>query len=63
MWPGRHFAYAAWVAGGANPGPSSGPVIATNYGGTWHEVNMAGRPDRHIAGVTGTRPARVVPGG
>ncbi len=44
--------YAAWVAGGGNPGPSFASGIATNYGGTWHEVNMTGLPDRYIAGVT-----------
>ncbi len=49
---GGSIVYAAWVAGGGNPGPSFGSGIATNYGGTWHEVNMAGLPDRYIAGVT-----------
>jgi len=34
--------------------------IATNYGGAWHQVNMAGLPNRYIAGVTvdPTNPAR-----
>jgi hypothetical protein len=44
--------YAAWVANGGNPGPTFASGIATNYGGTWHEVNTAGLPDRYIAGVT-----------
>lgn len=49
---GGSIIYAAWVAGGGNPGPSFASGIATNYGGTWHEVNMTGLPDRYIAGVT-----------
>ena len=44
--------YAAWVGGGGNPGPSFASGIATNYGGTWHQVNMTGLPNRYIAGVT-----------
>ena len=44
--------YAAWVGGGGNPGPSFADGIATNYRGTWHQVNMAGLPNRYIAGVT-----------
>jgi hypothetical protein len=44
--------YAAWVAGGGNPGPAFASGIATNYGGTWHQVNTAGLPNRYIAGVT-----------
>jgi hypothetical protein len=44
--------YAAWVGGGGNPGPAFSSGIATNYGGTWHEVNTSGLPDRYIAGVT-----------
>jgi hypothetical protein len=44
--------YAAWVAGGGNPGSSFATGIATNYGGTWHQVNMTGLPNRYIAGVT-----------
>jgi hypothetical protein len=44
--------YAAWVAGGGNPGPTFGRGIATNYGGSWHQVNMAGLPNRYVAGVT-----------
>jgi hypothetical protein len=44
--------YAAWVANGGNPGPTFASGIATNYGGTWHEVNTVGLPDRYIAGVT-----------
>jgi hypothetical protein len=44
--------YAAWVSGGGNPGPSFASGIATNYGGSWHQVNMTGLPNRYIAGVT-----------
>ena len=44
--------YAAWVAGGGNPGPAFASGIATNYGGTWHQVSTAGLPNRYIAGVT-----------
>ena len=44
--------YAAWVGGGGNPGPAFATGIATNYGGTWHQVDMSGLPDRYIAGVT-----------
>jgi hypothetical protein len=44
--------YAAWVGGGGNPGSAFADGIATNYGGTWHQVNTAGLPDRYIAGVT-----------
>jgi hypothetical protein len=44
--------YAAWVGGGGNPGPAFSSGLATNYGGTWHQINMAGLPDRYIAGVT-----------
>ncbi len=44
--------YAAWVGGGGNPGPAFASGIATNYGGTWHQISMAGLPDRYISGVT-----------
>jgi sugar lactone lactonase YvrE len=44
--------YAAWVGGGGNPGPNFASGIATNYGGTWHEVNTTGLPSRFIAGLT-----------
>ena len=44
--------YAAWVGGGGNPGASFSSGIATNYGGTWHQVDTTGLPDRYIAGVT-----------
>jgi hypothetical protein len=44
--------YAAWVAGGGNPGASFDRGIATNYGGTWHQLSMTGLPERFIAGVT-----------
>jgi hypothetical protein len=44
--------YAAWVAGGGNPGPTFASGIATNYGGTWHQINMSSLPNRLVAGVT-----------
>ncbi len=44
--------YAAWVGGGGNPGPSFAVGIATNYGGTWHQLTMSGLPNRYIAGIT-----------
>jgi hypothetical protein len=44
--------YAAWTAGGGNPGAKFNRGIATNYGGTWHQVSTTGLPDRFIAGVT-----------
>ena len=40
------------MAGGGNPGPAFVSGIATNYGGTWHQVNTTGLPNRYIAGVT-----------
>jgi hypothetical protein len=44
--------YAAWVGGGGNPGPAFASGLASNYGGTWHQLNTAGLPNRYIAGVT-----------
>jgi sugar lactone lactonase YvrE len=49
---GGSIIYAAWVGGGGNPGPGFARGIATNYGGTWHEINLAGLPNRYIAGIT-----------
>jgi len=49
---GGEIAYAAWVGGGGNPGPAFSVGLATNYGGTWHQINMAGLPNRYIDGVT-----------
>jgi len=49
---GGSIIYAAWVAGGGNPGPAFASGIATNYGGVWHQVNMTGLPNRYISGVT-----------
>ncbi len=43
--------YAAWVAGG-NPSPAFTRGIATNYGGTWHQLNVSSLPNRYIAGVS-----------
>ena len=47
-------AYAAWVRGSGNPAPGPAPIrvgIATNYGGTWHQLSMAGLPGRFIQGL------------
>jgi len=44
--------YAAWVAAGGNPGPGFASGIATNFGGTWHQVTVSGLPNRFIAGIT-----------
>jgi hypothetical protein len=44
--------YAAWVAGGGNPGPAFASGIATNYGGTWHQIDMSSLPSRLVAGLT-----------
>jgi hypothetical protein len=44
--------YAAWTANGGLPGPGFAVGIATNYGGSWHQVSMSGLPNRFIAGVT-----------
>jgi sugar lactone lactonase YvrE len=49
---GGSIVYAAWVGGGGNPGAAFASGIATNYGGTWHNVSTAGLPNRYIAGVT-----------
>jgi sugar lactone lactonase YvrE len=49
---GGKIIYAAWVANGGNPSPGFASGIATNYGGTWHQVSMTGLPNRFIAGVT-----------
>ena len=49
---GGSIIYAAWVANGGNPGSGFASGIATNYGGTWHQVNTTGLPDRYIADVT-----------
>ncbi len=49
---GGQIIYAAWVHGSGNPGPSFNRGIATNYGGTWHQVNTTGLPNRFIAGMT-----------
>ena len=34
------------------PGPTFASGIATNYGGTWHQLSTAGLPNRYISGVT-----------
>ena len=47
-----HIIYAAYVGGGGNPGPSFDRGIATNYGGTWHDVTTSNLPNRYIAGIT-----------
>jgi hypothetical protein len=73
---GGQIIYAAWTHGGGNPGPAFGRGIATNYGGTWHQLDVSSLPNRFLAGVTvdSTNPAhayaifngysrRFVPGG
>ena len=49
---GGKIIYAAWVAAGGNPGPGFASGIATNFGGTWHQLNVSGLPNRYIAGMT-----------
>ncbi|HET9781507.1 MAG TPA: hypothetical protein VFR33_06985 [Candidatus Dormibacteraeota bacterium] len=49
---GGQIIYAAWAHGGGNPGPAFGRGIATNFGGTWHQVDVSSLPNRFIAGVT-----------
>lgn len=44
--------YAAWVAGGGNPGPSFEAGIDTNYGGSWHSIESPVLPNRYIQGLT-----------
>ncbi len=41
--------YAAWC-GGCNP-PTFARGMATNYGGTWHELGLAGVPNRYITSI------------
>jgi hypothetical protein len=41
--------YAAWC-GGCNP-PTFGRGLATNYGGSWHELSLAGVPNRYITSI------------
>jgi sugar lactone lactonase YvrE len=49
---GGQIIYAAWVGGGGNPGAAFSRGIATNYGGTWHQLDVSSLPNRYIAGVT-----------
>ncbi|HEX2903466.1 MAG TPA: hypothetical protein VHO01_08415 [Jatrophihabitans sp.] len=44
--------YAAWVGGSGNPSATFTRGIATNYGGTWHQLDTSSLPNRYIAGVT-----------
>ncbi|HEV7148340.1 MAG TPA: hypothetical protein VGN48_15220 [Pedococcus sp.] len=44
--------YAAWVGGGGNPSPTFTRGIATNAGGTWHQLDVSSLPNRFIAGVS-----------
>jgi hypothetical protein len=46
--------YAAWCGGGCNTGGASAFTngIDTNYGGTWHSINMSSLPSRYIQGLT-----------
>jgi hypothetical protein len=41
--------YAGWC-GGCNP-PTFNRGLATNYGGTWHELSLAGVPNRYITSI------------
>ncbi len=45
--------YAAWC-GPCNPGGAApfASGIDTNYGGTWHTINVSHLPNRYIAGLT-----------
>jgi hypothetical protein len=45
----RGTTYAAWC-GGCNP-PTFNRGLATNYGGTWHELSLAGVPNRYITSI------------
>lgn len=49
---GGNVIYAAWVGGGGNPGAFFARGIATNFGGSWHQLSMSTLPNRYIAGVT-----------
>jgi hypothetical protein len=42
--------YAGWCGGGCNP-PTFTRGLATNYGGTWHELSLAGLPNRYITSI------------
>ncbi len=44
--------YAAWIKGSGNPSASFDRGISTNYGGSWHQLNVSSLPNRYIAGVT-----------
>jgi hypothetical protein len=44
--------YATWVGGNGEPGPDFARGVATNAGGSWHQLNMAGLPNRFPAGIT-----------
>jgi hypothetical protein len=52
--------YAAWCGGGCNPTTFS-RGLATNYGGSWHQLSLAGVPDRYITSISVSRddPAHV----
>lgn len=42
--------YAAWC-GSCNPGSAFARGLATNYGGTWHELSLNGVPNRYITSI------------
>ena len=44
--------YVAWINGSGNPSAAFDRGIATNAGGSWHQVNVSTLPNRYIAGVT-----------
>lgn len=43
--------YAGWCGGGCNPSTFS-RGMATDYGGSWHELSLAGVPDRYITSIS-----------
>jgi hypothetical protein len=44
--------YATWAADRGYRGPSPASGIATNYGGTWHQVGTGDLPEQDISGIT-----------
>jgi len=52
--------YAGWCGGGCNP-PTFSRGMATNYGGSWHRLSLAGIPNRYITSISVSRddPAHV----
>jgi sugar lactone lactonase YvrE len=48
---GGRIIYAGWVGGGGNPGGHFTRGLATNYGGTWHQLSTDNLPNRFPAGL------------